>query len=84
MMVITATMILAKMKSGYVIGAFIVILQMITIDNPAISRSQQEKEEAIQNLSKDIISLFALLYVASSLPTKIHKAHLRAELKHYD
>ena len=83
-MMLTETLILSKIKPGYVLGALLVMVQIVTIDNPVNPRSQREKEEAIQNLSKDLISLLALLFVAASMPTKIHKARLRAELRRLD
>ena len=72
-MVLAGTLVLAKVKKACVFAAFLVLLQIVTIDNPFICKSATEISEAHQNMKKDFIAFFALLYIAASLPHLIHQ-----------
>ena len=46
LMVLAGTLVLAKIKKACVFAALLVLLQMVTIDNPAICKSAIERSEA--------------------------------------
>ena len=51
-------------KTAIYLGAFAVAVQLSTIDNPYLTKSVQEKEEAYANFIKDIITIFSLVFQA--------------------
>lgn len=73
LLVLSAALLIAQVRAGCFLLAFAVLVQALTVDNPACQTTQVMHDIAVENLLKDLAIISACLLLGARRRKVVHR-----------